>query len=146
MAQGFFAIRDHRDMLAKAERELARMRDDLGTDAVFNFFVTAYHVMDYVKALGLPRAATDAMYADPDFDLCQFICNKGKHLQLRAGDRDATHTEGVSGMLDMHGFDVLGFDEDIPPGFFVDGTRVDVLRLGRDLVAKWEAFFVVNGI
>jgi hypothetical protein len=77
----FFEISSPRDMLGKAKRELEKMNSDLTTDTVFNFFVTAYHVMDYVKAQEkASKIEIDKMYADSDFEMCNFICNKGKHI------------------------------------------------------------------
>jgi len=145
MAQGFFTIRDHEDMLAKAERELDRMEADLNTDTVFNFFVSAYHVMDYVKAIPVPKTATDLMYADPDFEMCQFICNKGKHLELKRDDKDARFAPGEPTRFGRHrlGTVRLGWTS---PRFLVDGREVNVLQLGRGLIAKWKAFFIANGI
>ena len=87
MGDNFFEISSPRDMLEKAKRELEKMKLELTTDTVFNFFVTAYHVMDYVKAQGKARKIEiDKMYADSDFEMGNFICNKGKHIQLKKGD------------------------------------------------------------
>ena len=66
------------DMLSKARRELARLRDDVNIDTVFNFFVTAYHVQDYLRAEAPNRAGdVDALLTDPDFVVCRSICNQG---------------------------------------------------------------------
>ena len=36
-------------MLEKAKRELARMEAEVHIDNVYNFYVTAYHIQDYVQ-------------------------------------------------------------------------------------------------
>lgn len=89
-----------RVILEKAKRELNAMKTKLSADTVFNFFVTAYHIMDYVKNLaGVSKPAIDAMYADPDFDTCKFICNRGKHLVVTRGPKDVNvRMEGGSGL------------------------------------------------
>lgn len=46
----FFELKSPRDMLEKARREFSRLRSDLNTDNVFNFFVTIHHIKDYVSA------------------------------------------------------------------------------------------------
>ena len=72
-------------MLAKAERELVNLKQSTNIDTVFNFFVTTYHVVDYVKSSGkVASSAIDQLYTDPDFDMCRFICNRGKHLVVYA--------------------------------------------------------------
>ena len=146
MAQGFFAIRDHRDMLAKAEREFVRMRADLNTDTLFNFFVTEYHVIDYVKASAIPVTIIDKMYADPDFKMCRFICNKGKHLELTKEDKDAQFFRGYSGAMNSAPINSTPLNGGTPDRFVVDGRNVDVFRLGQDMIVKWNEFFVTNGI
>jgi hypothetical protein len=46
---GFFELRTPADMLRKAERELSRFQSEFNIDNLFNFFVTAYHVQDYIE-------------------------------------------------------------------------------------------------
>ena len=71
------------DMLLKARREFERLKSDVNIDTVFNFFVTAYHVQDYLRAeLPTRKADIDALLADPDFIVCRSICNQGKHLKV----------------------------------------------------------------
>jgi hypothetical protein len=53
MTHNFFEISSPRHMLEKAKREFARMKAELNTDTIFNFFVTIYHVKDYVEAQGI---------------------------------------------------------------------------------------------
>ena len=87
MRKGFFEIASPRDLLKKAKRDYVKMKADTSTDTVFNFFVTTYHVVDYVKALGTVGDSTiEQLYADDDFKICQFLCNKGKHIKLRSGE------------------------------------------------------------
>ncbi len=80
----FFEIKTAVDLLDKAKRDFAKMKAETSTGTIFNFFVTAYHIVDYVKALGtVPQPAIDQLYDDSDFKMCQFLCNKGKHIKLR---------------------------------------------------------------
>lgn len=59
--KSFFELRTPRDMLEKAERELQRLRADFTIDNLFNFFVTAYHIRDYVQeATTVPQSELDA--------------------------------------------------------------------------------------
>jgi hypothetical protein len=144
-----FLLCTPRDMLEKAKRDLVRLRAEPNADSVFNFFVTAYHIMDYVRELGtISQSAMDSMYADIDFDLCRFICNRGKHLIVRK-DPKTVETRRTAGA-------VLGKMQLGDPGaalgteprwqFFCDNKEIDPLQLGQTLVKKWETFFTVNGI
>lgn len=121
-------------MLEKAKREFSRMKLNLDTDTIFNFFVTAYHVMDHVEALDtINRTSIQQMYDDEDFKMCNFICNKGKHAILTKVTPYNSHSDG-------------------PPGGEVIHTvrtpdkSVRVEELAQRLMIKWEKFFADNGI
>ena len=135
MSYGFFGMSSPREMLDKAKRELSKMKSDLNPDTIFNFFVTTYHVMDYVKTatrVPSPSAIKD-MYDDEDFKMCQFVCNQGKHSILRTVTPYSAFADGPSGG------DVI-YE-------IVDGSnRAAVLHLGDKLIAKWEKFFLDNAI
>jgi len=149
MSDAFFEIGSPRDLLEKAKRDYAKMKAGTSTDTIFNFFVTAYHVVDYVKALGaVPESTISNLYDDPDFKMCQFLCNKGKHIKLRQSHTyQAKHEAAVAGGTlgsFVLGSDVLGG----PERFIVlDGaSEVDTGELGARLIRKWETFFSTNGI
>ena len=149
MGKDFFEIASPRDLLEKAKRDYEKMKADTSTDTIFNFFVTAYHVLDYVRISGtVPQADIDQLYVDPDFRMCQFLCNKGKHIQLRGGEQyEAKHVAAIPG--GVLGSFVLGVDRLGGSERFVvlDGTQeLDVIKLGSDLIKKWEDFFLAHGI
>ncbi len=135
------------DMLAKAKREAARLRDAVNVDTVFNFFVTAYHVGDYLRgSLAASPDAIQRLYADSDFEACKAICNQGKHLRV---DRRAPAAATQSAMGGGIGTAPLG---SLPIGsgpvweVFVGAQRVDPVALAERLLAKLSAFFEVHGI
>jgi hypothetical protein len=117
------------------------MKLELTTDTVFNFFVTAYHVMDYVKAQGKARKIEiDKMYADSDFEMGNFICNKGKHIQLKKGDPYKTkYKPGATlGRANLGEIEFGAAESYV----IVEGTvEVNVLDLSERLIAKWDARF-----
>jgi hypothetical protein len=136
------------DMLAKAERDLLRLRECLNVDIVFNFFVTAYHVMDYVKVMGkVGEADIKRMRDDDDLDMCRFICTQGKHLEVKVRPKDVlTDYSPGSGML---GFGPIGGGP-IGAGpqwfLFCDGKEVRPIQLAETVIAKWKKFFLDHDI
>ena len=60
------------------------MKSSPNIDTVFNFYVTAYHVKDYVEVQSeaLKAAIKEEFKKDPNFQMCDYICHKGKHLEL----------------------------------------------------------------
>jgi hypothetical protein len=66
---GFFQLNTPKDMLEKAKRELTRLEtaDSMAEDSidhVYNFFVTAYHIVDYLDGR-LAKPDVDAIKAEP---------------------------------------------------------------------------------
>ena len=84
MTEGFFQLRSARDMYEKAKREFDRMKSSPNIDTVFDFYVTAHHIIDYVdKQPTVSKAAIKAFRADPGFPDVQ--------LHMRQGQASGTH-------------------------------------------------------
>ena len=134
------------DILSKARRELAKLRNDVNIDTVFNFFVTAYHVQDYLRA-DAPKGDVDALLTDPDLIVCRSICSQGKHLRV---DRKASPVgEKVSGRSGVVGIGVVG-EMVIGAGILwdltYDGAAHVPISLAERVLAKLEEFFVAHRI
>lgn len=143
----FFEYATPRQMLEKAKRELQRLAEDMTSDNVFNFFVTAYHIVDRVEVPGtVPRQDIRALYSNPDFKKCKYICNKSKHRKLKKDDDEFSTYRRPAAV-----FGEAVFGESIYNGgrayFIIDkNERVDVLELGQDIIYLWETFFNEHNI
>lgn len=148
MGQTFFQITSPRDMLAKAKREFEKLKLDVNTDNIFNFFVSAYHVVDYVKKLNLaPQNEIEKFEKDSDFQDCRFICNKGKHLVLnKMPDKDTNTTHIGGAMWNTFQWNTRQWNDPGRSVFTVDGKEIDPVALGEKLIQKWEKFLSDNGI
>ena len=148
MQQPALLLGSSTDMLSKARRDLARLRDDVNIDTVFNFFVTAYHVQDYLRAEAPNRGGeVDALLTDPDLVVCRSICNQGKHLRV---DRKANPVGArVSGRSGVIGIGVIG-EMVVGAGILwdltYDGTSHDPIALAQRVLAELEKFFIAHGI
>ena len=146
MHQPVVLIGSSTDMLSKARRELARLHNDVNIDTVFNFFVTAYHVQDYLRA-DAPKEDVDTLLTDPDIVVCRSICNQGKHLKV---DRKASPVGAkVSGRSGVVGIGVVG-EMVVGAGILwdltYDGTSHNPISLAERVLAKLEEFFVAHNI
>lgn len=143
----FFEYSTPRQILEKAKRDLQKLSQDTDIDNVFNFFVTAYHVVDYVKALNtVPTDDIKALYEEPDFRKCRYICNRSKHRTLGEGDDEFITYQRPSAALGefILGESVLGLGRAY---FIIDETeQVDVLDLAQRIIDLWEAFFNTHSI
>lgn len=141
----YFELRTPRDMLEKAERELQRFRHDRTIDNLFNFFVTAYHVRDYVReATTVPQHALDSFLADSDLQDCRALCNKGKHLRLEHHPEAIASTAdgGFSGAA----FSEVSFCEGQVRTLFYGRRAVDVHALPERVIQKWKRFLAEHGL
>ena len=148
MVQRALLLASSTDMLSKVKRELVKLRDDVSVDTVFNFFVTAYHVQDYLRA-ERPNLAGDIdnLIADPDMVICRSICNQGKHLKV---DRKALPVqEKMSGRSGVVGIGVVGqmvVGAGIVWDLTHDGKSHDPIALAERVLTGLEKFFVGHGI
>jgi len=141
----YFELRTPRDMLEKAERELGRLQIEFTIDNIFNFFVTAYHIQDYVKETKkVPRHILDAFLADPDLKDCQALCNKGKHLRLK--QHPEAVTDIVNGGFGGAAFGEVAFGEGDVLKLFYGGRAVEVRGLPDRIMEKWRQFLTEYGL
>ena len=131
----FFEYSTPRQILDKAKRDLQKLSQDTNTDNIFNFFVTAYHVVDYIKALNtVPAGDIEALYEEPDFRKCKYVCNKSKHRTLDKGDDEFITYQRPSAALGefVLGESMLGLGR----AYFIidEAEQVDVIDLGKRIV------------
>jgi hypothetical protein len=141
----FLEIRTPRDILAKAKREHERLSCQFNIDNVFNFFVTANHIRDYIEKLdAASQASIDALFQDSDMKDCRDLCDKAKHLYLTKRPDPVTHR--WNGALGGAPIGVLPIGGDGRWELWSDGHAVDIERLASRVLKKWDAFFVQNGL
>lgn len=140
-----FELRTPRDILEKARREHKRLVERFEIDNLFNFFVTAYHISDYVRKTGaVSQIVLDTFLQDQDIKDCRDLCDKGKHLSLSKRPDPKTHvwSSGLGGaplgVLPLSGGDKWTL--------FTGDRDVDVEWLAKRVLSKWDAFFSANGL
>ena len=158
-----FRLETPRDALAKAGREFAALQAAVAAqdetrvaDCVYNFCVSVYHVKDWLTEGSPPACASSVVEVfikgTPALLVCRDICNASKHKRIRK------YVAVASSVLTS-----------APTSFFVvtppapsltritgspfrvkvkmaDGQKYDVLAVGSDALAAWEAFFAKHGL
>ncbi|RQX90171.1 hypothetical protein [Burkholderia stagnalis] len=142
---GFFELSDAAAMLGKARRELDRLASEPSIDHVFNFFVTAYHVTDYLKGV-VAEADCKALRREPDLLLCADVANKAKHMKLERKRPDpATHqVSGAVGGAPLNAVALNGSGERWVR--WPDGTEVEMLAFGTRVLARLAQFLADHGM
>lgn len=142
----FFELRTARDMFEKAEREYERFSQCCDIDNLFNFFVSAYHIKDYInKTMAVPEEILNDFMRDQIMQDCCDVCNKGKHLILdRKRPDPATYVlSGCIGGAPIGELPVNGGEKWI---LSTGGREVDVELLAKQVLEKWKLFFEIHGL
>ncbi len=135
----YFALKTPRDMLGKTRREYQRLTESLNIDNVFNFFVTAYHIRDYIEVNNtIDQVTLNTFFEDQDMQDCRDLCNKGKHLVLTSCN-PATHI--WTGCLNGAPMGTLPLGSGRKWVLFTRGREVEVASLAKRVLDKWEVFF-----
>ncbi len=141
----FFELRTARDVFAKAEREYQRLHSELSIDNVFNFFVTAHQIQDYVrKANAVPQLMLDTFLSDTDLKDCRDLCDKGKHLRLTKRTDPKTHR--YSGSLNGASLNTLPINGGDKWVLLTGNREVEVEWLAERVINKWRGFLDHNGL
>jgi hypothetical protein len=140
----FFEIKTPRDMLNKAGREHARLVHGIDIDHVFNFFVTAYHVCDYVRVCH-PRlqSAVNALVTDHDIADCRALCANAKHLRVTKLAQPSSQVVSNGSENGASGETVTSADT---WRIEIGNRTVDVQELAKRVMDKLEAFFVKHSL
>lgn len=145
----FFTLRTPRDMFQKAEREHVRLQEQVHIDSIFNFFVTAHHIRDYVLRNGrVPQKDLEDFLRDPDLQDCRDLCDKGKHLTLtKRPDPKAQHIEfsGCIGGAPIGAMPIGGGSIEYWT-LTTDSRSVDVKTLADAVLKKWSEFLLRHGL
>jgi hypothetical protein len=140
-----FELRTPRDMLEKTRREHARLLAHWDIDNIFNFFVTANHIRDYIQRTeSVPNDVLQAFLQDPDLRDCRDLCDKGKHLVLTK--REDPKTSTMSGCIGGAPIGALPLGAGTVWLLSSAGRSVDVRQLASRVMVKWDEFFEGHGL
>ena len=141
----FLELRTPRDMLEKAKREHQRLSADFNIDNVFNFFVTANHIRDYIeKNNAASKEAIAELFSFQDMKDCRDLCDKAKHLRLTKRIDPQTHC--WSGTVGGAPIGVLPVGSDGRWELWSDSRHVDIQRLANRVLELWDEFFSEHGL
>lgn len=141
----FLELRTPRDMLDKARREYARLAENFNIDNVFNFFVTANHIRDYIEKNGtVKQSLIDRFFTDQEMQDCRDLCDKAKHLRLTKRTDPLTHK--WSGCIGGAPIGALPIGADGEWELWSNDRAVNIERLAERVLQKWEEFFELHGL
>lgn len=132
-------------MLEKARREYTRLSARIDVDNAFNFFVTAYHVKDYIEKNGaVPNAVVQDLYNEQDMRDCRDLCDKAKHLKLTKRPDPDTHKWGGAVGCAPIGTIPLGSAGDWE--LWSGGRQIKNIPLASRIILRLDRFFAENDL
>ncbi len=141
----FLELRTPQDILQKAKREYVRLKSNFNIDNVFNFFVTANHIRDYIeKNDAVPQADIEKFFENQDMKDCRDLCDKAKHLRLTKRPDPLTHR--WSGAYGCAPFGILPYGASGEWELWSDNRKVNIERLADRVIENWDKFFSLHGL
>lgn len=145
--KNYFELRTPRDMLEKAKREHKRLMGNFNIDNVFNYFITAYHIRDYLlKTKSVKQTTVEEFLKDQDLKDCHDLCDKGKHLELTKEGRTDPMTQIMRGTINGAPLNTMSINAGKKWIMHLDNRVVDVKLLANRVLAKWNDFFLKHNL
>ncbi|MCW5297810.1 hypothetical protein DXT88_06435 [Herbaspirillum lusitanum] len=136
-------------MLEKAKRERSRLEESLTIDNVFNFFVTARHIVDYAKnGSQIPLAAIEKLAQDTDHKALCDVGDMGKHLLLtkpKTGASPVASRKGTHFFTSPFGTVPFG-DIKYEWELIVGGQEIVLFEFADRVLEKWETLLSSYGL
>jgi hypothetical protein len=96
-----YGFKNARDLFEKLKRDAKKLEEEVNSDNVFNFIVTAYHIKDWIKndpsnSQDIRNQAKELPKNEKIIDICQDIANASKHFDLNRDGQRHQKTSNVS--------------------------------------------------
>lgn len=146
-----FGLSSVRDLFAKLERDADLLHSEVTSDRLFNFVVTGYSMVDWIKNDPTVPASAKALgprlYAEPWLKVCGDLATAFKHFSFTSRvpvTESAEATRGYGcGRFGKGAYGVGELNIDIR---LSDGTAFTGLELVNGVLTTWRAFFREHGI
>jgi hypothetical protein len=146
-----FGLTSARDLLAKLQRDAVLLEEEVTADRAFNFVVTGYSLIDWIRnepsVPSAAKAAAQVLYADQWLKICGDLATGCKHFEL------TRRTPITSSALPARGFGVGRFGKgnygDGEQSILIqlnNGNTCDCLELVQGVLSTWEKFFSAHNI
>ncbi|WP_029922414.1 hypothetical protein [Nevskia soli] len=148
-----YGLTSIRDLFAKLQRDAAALDEEVNSDRMFNFVITGYSMIDWVKNdPSVPTAAkaavaVQALRDDIWLKACGELANASKHFVLKKQSpttASATTAQGYG--VGRYGMGGYGVGEESIDILLNDGASFHCLDLVNGVVGSWQRFFLSHGI
>ena len=148
-----FGLTSIRDLQAKLKRDAAALDEEVTSDRFFNFVVTGYSMIDWVKndpsvpPCAKAPAIVQGLYNDHWLKVCGDLATASKHFTLTTRTPITSSASSSSGFGEgRFGRGGYGGGEESIEVCLNDGTSFHCLDLVQGVLSSWQTFFSVHGI
>lgn len=140
-----------KELFEKIEKDFDVLVTDISADNIFNYFVSAYHLKDYIKEEFSIKEPDIRSFEGMDelLNLSGFIANKGKHFSLTHKKYSGMETRYYSGKIDgtmrIDGTWKIGEGESykiLKP----NGDVEPILEIAKRFLDGWRNFISSNNL
>lgn len=151
LTYGFNTIRD---LHAKLRRDAAALDEEVTSDRLFNFVITGYSMIDWVKNDStVPEAAKqdlalEGLYSNRWLKVCGDLATASKHYKITRRTSVITAEAKTSKGFGMgrYGKGGFGAGEESIDIELNDGDKFHCLDLVNGVSETWDSFFSEHGI
>ena len=148
-----FGLATARDLFAKLQRDSQALDDEVTSDRLFNFVVTGYSMIDWIKRdPSVPPSAKmpaeiQSLYDNQWLKVCGDLATAVKHFKLTQRVPVTAATSASQGFgVGRYGKGGFGVGEESIEVQLNDGTIFHCLDLANGVLSSWQSFFAVHGI
>lgn len=142
------SLRSAADLLGKVRRDAALLQEEVTSDWFFNFVVTGYSLIDWIKNdPTVPQAAKDhseiqTLYENELLTICGDLATAAKHFTLTSRAPTASEVTSRRGYgLGRSGKGPYGQGEEQIEVRLLDGTTYPLFDLVEGVERAWSDFF-----
>ena len=146
-----YGLLSARSLYEKLQRDAKALEEEVNSDRFFNFVVTGYSLIDWVKKdPSVPKKAQTAVKKirrDQSIKTCKDLANASKHFTLDYPNpitSSATSEQGFGAA--RYGLGGFGLGEERIKVTLTDGSSFDCLKLVDGVMNTWKNFFSLHGI
>ena len=151
-----YGLLSARSLYEKLQRDAEALEEEVNSDRFFNFVVTGYSLIDWVKKdPSVPQKVQTAaknIYKDINHDQwkwikrCRDLANASKHFTLNYPPITSSATSEQGFGQGRYGRGGFGLGEESIEVTLTDGSNFDCLELVEGVMKTWNDFFSLYGI
>jgi hypothetical protein len=148
-----FGLSSVRDLFSKLKRDAGALAEEVTSDRLFNFVITGYSMIDWVRndpsvpATAKAAPIVQSLYANKWLKVCGDLATACKHFTLSTRRPETVSADSSRGFgLGRYGKGAYGTGEESIEVRLNDGTSYRCADLVQGVVSTWETFFQTQGI